>query len=229
MDGKIDKLTIKADRSGIVIYIPQSMTLNDICFELYRKITDNVRAFQKTGTIHVSFNGQELSDFQAEKIVDFLNSIDVVHVSFVLGSKIKEKKSDGSVTDVTCFDHLPASQIPGKYSHISTVISEKPYVFRGNINKKQTLEIKGNVIIIGDVARDATVVSGKSIIVIGSLLGNAIAGREEQKRSYIMAMRMSPQKLQIGKAGCRYPQIKDYLKLPMIATNEYNLINITYL
>ena len=45
MDGRIDRLSIKADRSGIAVYIPECMSVQDICSELYKKILRNIRAF----------------------------------------------------------------------------------------------------------------------------------------------------------------------------------------
>ena len=42
MDG-MDRLSIKADRSGIVVYVPAAMSVNDICCDLYCRILDNIR------------------------------------------------------------------------------------------------------------------------------------------------------------------------------------------
>ena len=75
--------------------------------------------------------------------------------------------------------------------------NERPYIFRVDIGRKQTLEIRGNVIILGN--------------------------------NFIIAMRMCPQLLQIGKAkstGIRLPGAK---RMPMIATNDEGIINITYI
>lgn len=47
MDG-MDRLSIKADRSGIVVYVPAAMSVNDICCDLYCRILDN-----KIGRAHV--------------------------------------------------------------------------------------------------------------------------------------------------------------------------------
>ena len=43
MDG-MDRLSIKADRSGIVVYVPAAMSVNDICCDLYCRILDNISA-----------------------------------------------------------------------------------------------------------------------------------------------------------------------------------------
>ena len=102
-------------------------------------------------------------------------------------------------------------------------------LFRSKSWFQLCLSTKGNVIILGDVARDARVVSGKNIVVVGELAGAAIAGKLAAGNNFIIAMRMCPQLLQIGKAkstGIRLPGAK---RMPMIATNDEGIINITYI
>lgn len=227
MDGNSEKLTIKADKSGIVICINKDMTRDEICFELYRKIMDNIGAFKKSGTIYVSFNSMHIGLSLAQDILDFLNSLDEVRVIF----RIKEEYLDRLTHTLSEASDTAASSkaaMPVKDFSLLGDTSEKPYIFRGDIKKRQTLETKGNIIIIGDVLKDATVVAGRNIIIIGSLYGNAIAGRVSCNYSYIIALDMLPQKLAIGKASLTCPRIKNKLNLPMIATNEYDLINISY-
>lgn len=81
MDG-MDRLSIKADRSGIVVYVPAAMSVNDICCDLYCRILDNISAFQKKGTVCISFRGCTLERGDTEEIISFLNSIDKIHVRF---------------------------------------------------------------------------------------------------------------------------------------------------
>ena len=76
MDGRIDRLSIKADRSGIAVYIPECMSVQDICSELYKKILRNIRAFEKCGSVYVAFKGTSLSHDETEEILQFLNDID---------------------------------------------------------------------------------------------------------------------------------------------------------
>ena len=57
----------------------------------------------------------------------------------------------------------------------------------------------------------------------------SLAGKLAAGNNFIIAMRMCPQLLQIGKAkstGIRLPGAK---RMPMIATNDEGIINITYI
>ena len=53
MDG-MDRLSIKADRSGIVVYVPAAMSVNDICCDLYCRILDNISARKKELYVYLS-------------------------------------------------------------------------------------------------------------------------------------------------------------------------------
>lgn len=226
MEDKIDRLTIKADRTGIAVYVPESMSVNDICCELYDKIQENVKAFQKSGTVYMSFRGRYMNDEDSGMIISFLNDIDMINVSFRMRHDIDQKKAE-------CTDPVPVGvgqvRMTVPSGHRIDRGNDKPYIFRGNIGRKQTLEIRGNVIILGDVAKDATIISGKSIIVVGRLAGTAIAGKIAGTDSFVMAMHMDPRFIQIGSVRCTAPRIKDGKMAPMIATNDGNAIDITYI
>ena len=84
MDGKIDRLSIKADRSGIAVNIPENLSVDEICCELYDKIMKNIGAFQKKGDVKISFKGNAPCQADSDKILKFLNSIDMINVGFII-------------------------------------------------------------------------------------------------------------------------------------------------
>lgn len=223
MEGDIGKLTIKADRGGIVVYVPENMTVDGICRSLYLKFSENARAFQKEGSIGVSFRGSPLTHAQEKGIVDFLNGIEILHVRFVSarGKDPAENPKNADASHVL----YPAPYAP----HISSAgvrRDEKPFVFRGDIGRKQTLEIKGSIIVIGNVARDATVTAGKSITVIGKLSGTAIAGKQGSSGCFISATDMRPKLLQIGKVRGCFPEA---FGRSAVAVSEGGSIRVTYI
>lgn len=228
MDGRIDRLSIKADRSGIAVYIPECMSVQDICSELYKKILRNIRAFEKCGSVYVAFKGTSLSHDETEEILQFLNDIDMVNVSFIIKTDDIQYKKDKREADLVSVKQMCPDKHYIPYP-VDVQSIEKPYIFRGDLGRKQTLEIKGNVIILGDVSKDAKVISGKSIIVVGELAGIAVAGRISSERSFIMAMHMIPRMIQIGQSRIFSPKIKGDSASPMIAANDGNTINITYI
>ena len=76
MEDKITRLSIKADRSGIAVYVPAHMSMDEICSELYRRFSHNACAFEKKGTIAVAFRGDAPTEAESHMIIDFLNDLD---------------------------------------------------------------------------------------------------------------------------------------------------------
>lgn len=70
--------------------------------------------------------------------------------------------------------------------------------FYGNIRSGQTLEVKKSIIIIGNVEKRAKVISGGNIIILGSLHGSAVAGKDLQKKRFVLALTMEPVHIKIG-------------------------------
>lgn len=63
----------------------------------------------------------------------------------------------------------------------------------------QRVEHRGDVLILGDVNKDAEVLAGGNIIVFGKLRGIAKAGLIGDESAVIIALVMEPQMLQIGR------------------------------
>lgn len=271
MDDKFTRLSIKADRSGIAVYVPAHMSTDDICSELYSRFSHNICALEKKGTVAVTFRGDSPTETESCRIVDFLNSMDMNNVSFRYERETKEGTKEKKIElckkivtepiyDNSDMIHKGFQRYYDKSCENNSGINANkkniPYIFIGDIGRKQTLEIKGNVIIIGNVARDAKVISGKSIIIIGALYGTAIAGRcngagvvrgnmhnsnstgstgsTNRNRiytndSFVLAMHMSPKFLQIGTVGSETPYIENYADSSVLATNDGTTISITYI
>jgi septum site-determining protein MinC len=72
--------------------------------------------------------------------------------------------------------------------------------FRGSLSNGERFETNESVIILGDVAKDAAVISKKDIIVLGALYGEAFAG-VDGKNHFVAALDFSPHMLKI--ADCK--------------------------
>ncbi|NPB07139.1 MAG: septum site-determining protein MinC [Aquificae bacterium] len=71
-------------------------------------------------------------------------------------------------------------------------------VVEKSLRAGQRVEHAGDVLVLGDVNRDAEVLAGGNVIVIGKLRGVAKAGLIGDEGAVIVALRMEPQLLQIG-------------------------------
>ncbi|WP_461829904.1 septum site-determining protein MinC [Aquifex sp.] len=72
-------------------------------------------------------------------------------------------------------------------------------VVEKSLRAGQRVEHNGDILVLGDVNRDAEVLAGGNIIVMGKLRGVAKAGLIGDEGAVIVALRMEPQLLQIGR------------------------------
>jgi len=68
-----------------------------------------------------------------------------------------------------------------------------------SLRSGQKVEHGGDVLVLGDVNKDAEVVAVGNIIIMGALRGIAIAGALGDERAVVVALRMEPQQIRIGK------------------------------
>lgn len=76
---------------------------------------------------------------------------------------------------------------------------ERLLIVDGPIRSGQKIEHGGDVLVLGDVNKDAQIVAVGNIVVMGVLRGIAIAGALGDESAVVVALRMEPQQIRIGK------------------------------
>lgn len=76
---------------------------------------------------------------------------------------------------------------------------ERLLIVRRHLRSGQKVEYNGDILILGDVNKDAQVVATGNIIVMGKLRGIAIAGALGDESAVVVALEMEPQQIRIGK------------------------------
>ncbi len=89
--------------------------------------------------------------------------------------------------------------IPSRVEEQKTKEASKLLIVERSLRAGQRVEHSGDVLVLGDVNRDAEVLAGGNIIVMGKLRGVAKAGLIGDEGTVIVALRMEPQLLQIGR------------------------------
>ncbi|RMH80203.1 MAG: septum site-determining protein MinC [Acidobacteria bacterium] len=72
-------------------------------------------------------------------------------------------------------------------------------IIQKHLRSGQRVEHNGDILVLGDVNKDAQVVATGNIIIMGKLRGIAIAGALGDENSVVIAMEMEPQQIRIGK------------------------------
>ncbi len=85
------------------------------------------------------------------------------------------------------------------FAGLETSRKERLLVVQRHLRSGQRVEHNGDILILGDVNKDAQVVATGNIIVMGKLRGIAIAGALGDEKAVVVALEMEPQQIRIGK------------------------------
>jgi septum site-determining protein MinC len=100
-------------------------------------------------------------------------------------------------------------------------------IIAGRVRSGQKIQADKHLIILGDLNPGAEAFAGGDIIVLGTLMGTAVAGQPDNEGAIIMALDFRPTQVQIGglaAAGTPEPGSKDHA--PEFAKIENNKIVI---
>lgn len=211
---------IKANSHGIRIIFHNDDPLEQLLVDIKEKLQHQNTFLRKEGKIPVSFEGRELSKDEIRQILFALNHLPETEVEFVcdvpdkgtgdLCSQIDipphRAKHRHSVTVEHAADTIDPGETTVPQKTDSFVEKEKnvqskeenTLFFYGDIRSGQTLEVKKSIIIIGNVEKRAKIISGGNIIILGDLQGSAVAGKDLQKKRFVLALTMEPVHIKIG-------------------------------
>ncbi|MFN7064912.1 MAG: septum site-determining protein MinC [Aquificaceae bacterium] len=76
---------------------------------------------------------------------------------------------------------------------------ERLLIVQRHLRSGQRVEHNGDILVLGDINKDAQVVATGNVIVIGKLRGIAIAGALGDESAVVIALEMEPQQVRIGR------------------------------
>ncbi|MGN0395694.1 MAG: septum site-determining protein MinC [Coprococcus sp.] len=219
---------IKANSQGIVVVSDSTLSYDSMVSAVKNKFRQCTAIFKDSCDMPVTVKGPNLTDEEYRELLEQLNCIEGIKTHFTEAKKEKTA--------------LPAKYISAP--HIASFCKEEittndaimpitelnipgNYIFKGTIRSGEELSIKSSVIIMGNVEKNAAVISGGNIIVLGKLLGQAIAGKTKSTNRFIMALSMKPEYIQIGNISqtfSRQDNKKNASDEPVIAYRSGNTI-----
>ncbi|RLJ71170.1 septum site-determining protein MinC [Hydrogenivirga caldilitoris] len=140
---------------------------------------------------------------------------DLNSVKEEIKSKVKGKLFQGSYFILENAEELPENWLPELESFLKEMSLEnisrmgrdqqretkcdRLLVVDRSLRSGQKVEHGGDVLVLGDVNKDAEVIAVGNIIIMGALRGIAIAGALGDENAVVVAMKMEPQQIRIGK------------------------------
>lgn len=175
-------LIIKSFPNGINLIFNEEASFEEILKEVGAKFTASKSFFGK-GNMALSYEGKVLNVEEEIALVDKIGESCDVNILCIVGKDAETGKQYEKA-------------VKNMEDKIGTDRASQFY--KGSLKNNETIETEGSIVILGDVYPGCSVISGKSIIIIGGLYGEAHAGVNGQEGAYVAALEMNPMKLRIG-------------------------------
>ncbi|MFS0672940.1 septum site-determining protein MinC [Ornithinibacillus sp. 179-J 7C1 HS] len=175
-------VTIKGTRDGLTLFIDDRCSFEDACRELRDKLSVNSsQKDEQVVPVTVKLGSRYLYDDQMEEL-----------------EKIITEKKQFTVQTID-------SNVILKDEALKMLEDTEIKVYSRIIRSGQVLEVKGDLLLIGDVNPGGKVVSTGNIYIMGSLHGIAHAGVDGDQNAIITASYMNPSQLRIADYISRSP------------------------
>ncbi len=134
-----------------------------------RKIAEKIKGKLFEGSYFIIENPEDLPEGWVKDLEEFLKGLNLGNIKRISSRKRRQERT------------------------------ERLLVVDKSLRSGQKVEHGGDVLVLGDVNKDAEVVAVGNIIIMGTLRGIAIAGALGDESAVVVALRMEPQQIRIGK------------------------------
>ncbi len=212
---------IKSYPNKIVLYLDPNVSFDVICSDITEKFKETAQFFGSAKMI-LTLTGRELTEEEESCIIQIITSHSSLNILYLdnpvaqqADIKIEEETKEPNPKTVTIFERI-----------------ENVRFYKSSLSDGDVLEAPCDLVILGNVASGATVISKQSIFVYGGLYGEAYAGYDNDTEYVISAFDFFPTRITIGdleyvpKKGSKWinkkqfhPQIA-YVKNDKILTDQ---------
>lgn len=181
-----DLVSIKGTRNGLVIVLDPNREFEEIKNTLLSKM-ESARGF---------FKGAKFSLFQGHRDIPLQQKDELENICRQYGLVPNTVAQEPLRSDLTATVGRPHTAIR------QSGAGEPALLVRRSLRSGQRVSYPGHVVVLGDVHPGAEVVSGGSVMVMGSCRGVVHAGAEGDRTARVVALQLAPTVLSI--AGLRH-------------------------
>ncbi|HLR08329.1 MAG TPA: septum site-determining protein MinC [Bacillota bacterium] len=182
MSANKQRVTIKGTRDGLNIFIEDTCSFHEAMADLHEKIVESERTNDKQPVpVTVKIGNRYVDNEQQTDITELIET----------NSNLQVKKIESNVI------HKEQALAWKEESEVKIV--------NRMIRSGQVLDIKGDLLLIGDVNPGGLVISTGNIYIMGNLFGIAHAGSGGDRKAIIAASYMKPSQLRIADYISRAP------------------------
>jgi septum site-determining protein MinC len=181
-------VVIKANNFGLLVVLDPDLEFEELKKAVAGKFGES-RKFFGDAEMALAFSGRKLSDKEEDEILStILSNVDFKIACIVDNDPIKEKEFKQKLDLLERINDISQAKI-----------------YKGSFRSGQMMNFETGVVILGDINPGAKVISNGSIIVLGSLRGEAEAGMNGNEDAFIIALDMHPLQARIGGKIARSP------------------------
>ena len=173
---------VKSFQNGISVYLDPELPFEDILNEIAFKFRESSHFFQDT-KMAISLEGRALTDEEERLVLNTISSNSDLHIVCLIG-----KDEETNQNYLKALQQLEYNNNQDNEGHF----------YRGTLKNGQILETESSIVVLGDVYPGSTIISTKDIIILGGLFGKAYAGGNGSEGHFVVALEMSPERLQVG-------------------------------
>lgn len=188
-------ITIKSFPNGFKILLDSEAAMEQLIEETAKKFGESAKFFGKARRA-ISFEGRKLSDAEEDALIKAITDNCEIEVCCII-------EKDPERNDI----YLKAME---RFADASKAAGGQ--IYKGNLKSGQILKSPYNIIILGDVNRGSNVISGGSIVVLGTLYGTAEAG---MKNAFENRLSIAGEETENTSEGCFVAALE--MKSPNIA------------
>ncbi len=205
-----NSFVIKSFQNGINLRLNPEIPFEQLLQDIADKFNES-RSFFKTASVALSLEGRNLSPEEEISIIDTINANSDLTIICIVGKDDMQNNNFIKALQ-TLQNKLPSNDYAQFY--------------KGTLKDNEVIEMEDSIIIMGDVNPGCAVTSGKNIIIMGGLYGEAYAGTELGNSAYIIALEMEPTALGIGNFKYR-PMKKSKWRIQSKVQPKVALVNGT--
>lgn len=190
-----DAVEFKGTGRGLILYINKECSMENIFDSISSKIKSSPNFF--AGAILTDIDSNYISPYQKKLIIEYLSenyNIDYVGVDeFHFNQMMKKKEYKGATAIFKAVRTLYVMDVEEN----EEVDYNGSLVFMTTVPSNSLIKASCDIVILGSVEIDATVIAGGNITVMGEIRGKAYAGAYGNDSACIVARQINAQKIAI--------------------------------
>ncbi|MBC2577147.1 septum site-determining protein MinC [Peptostreptococcus russellii] len=190
-----DAVEFKGTGRGLILYINKECSMENIFDSISSKIKSSPNFF--AGAILTDIDSNYISPYQKKLIIEYLSenyNIDYVGVDeFHFNQMMKKKEYKGATAIFKAVRTLYVMDVEEN----EEVDYNGSLVFMTTVPSNSLIKASCDIVILGSVEIDATVIAGGNITVMGEIRGKAYAGAYGNDSACIVARQINAQKIAV--------------------------------